>query len=128
MTDAASLTLDDLLSRWHWWDKHRPIQRQAKASACGFEAYRTSRQYDDANGALDTDLECSTMRQVDHEVQQMADPYRSAVYELARNISTGYSVWRSPRLPADAMARAAVIVTARKMLTLRLERAGVLTP
>lgn len=124
MTVTAA-ALDDLLSRWHHWASSRPACKgfAPKALVCG--DYRTSRQYDDTNGALDDDLDASTMRTVDFQVSEMADPWRSAIYALARSLSCGYAVWSSPRIaPGD---RQAVEAEARKRLTARLVSAGVLT-
>ena len=118
--------LDDILSRWHHWaSKASPCRGYAPRS-CGFVQYRASRQYDDQNGALDTDLEADTMATVDFQVREMADPWRSAIYANARNLCLGLTVWSSPRLPADPLARAAVLVEARHSLTQRLLMAGVM--
>lgn len=116
--------LDDLLSRWHHWGASRPATKgwAPKALVCG--DYRTSRQYDDTNGALDDDLDASTMRTVDFQVSELADPWRSAIYALARSLSCGYAVWSSPRVPPAQ--RAEIEAAARVKITARLIAAGVL--
>ncbi len=128
MTDLAeqSAILDDLLSRWHHWASSSRVCKgyASRALVCG--DYKISRQYDDQNGALDGDLEASTMRAVDFQISEMRDPYRAAIYCQARNLSTGRSVWLSPRLPANPEHRAQIVAAARDMLTKRLTVAGVL--
>jgi hypothetical protein len=56
----------------------------------------------------------------------MPEPYRSAIYALAKNLTTGHEVFRSPRLPQSKEARDMVITQARQMVTARLISAGVL--
>jgi hypothetical protein len=123
--DRAS-QLDNLLSQWHQWaDSKLGVRGYAsKALVCG--DYRVSRQYDDQNGSLDADLDNSTMKTVDFQVQEMPEPYRSAIYALARNLTTGHNVFLSPRLPQSKEARDMVIAQARQMVTARLISAGVL--
>jgi hypothetical protein len=120
-TDAK---LDDLLSRWHDWQGKSRIGNgyAPKSLVCG--EYRSSRQYDVENGALDDALEGHTMRQVQFEVQELGDPWRSAVYSLARSLCTGAAVFHSPRIPV-AM-RAQVTIEARGKLVIRLVSAGVM--
>lgn len=122
----AEAILDDILSRWHHWAKSaQPVKGWApKALVCG--DYKVSRQYDDANGALDGDIESDTMRAVDFQVSEMPDPHRSAIHCHARNLSLGLAVWSSPRLPSDPFARAAIVAEARSMLRRRLTSAGVI--
>jgi hypothetical protein len=125
MTDDQHAILDDLLSRWHQWQPRRATTGYApKSLVCG--AYRTSRQYDDTNGALDDDLNALRCRQVDHDVCTMHDPHRAAIYVLARNLATGANVWISPRLPADPGERASIVSQARVILTKKLIASGVL--
>lgn len=126
MMEAVEASLDDILSRWHHWaSRARMVKGYApRALVCG--EFKVSRQYDDSNGALDSDLEDTTMGAVDFQVSEMADPYRTAIHCNARNLSLGLSVWSSPRLPQDRDARAAIVVTARCMLHKRLTSAGVI--
>ena len=118
--------LDDILSRWHHWASSSRMVRgyASRALVCG--DFKISRQYDDANGALDSDIENQTMKAVDFQVAEMAEPWRTAIYCHARNLCLGLAVWSSPRLPADTEARAAIVVSARAMLSRRLASAGVL--
>jgi hypothetical protein len=117
--------LDDILSRWHHWAIAYQAPHGYPPTAAGFDQYRVSRQYDDENGALDKEIELKVMRTVNFQITEMAEPFRSAIYCNARNLYSGVSVWRSPRLPADDIERARVVVTAREMLSKRLTMAGV---
>lgn len=119
-------TLDDILSRWHSWQGGYKDVRGFKGRALVVGDFRISRQYDSENGALDDDIEDQTMRQVDFEVTEMPDPYRSAIYAQARALSLGVAVFGSARLPADPKQRAAVLGLARVMLIKRLLSAGVM--
>jgi hypothetical protein len=118
--------LDNLLSQWHQWaDSKRGVRGYAsRALVCG--EFRVSRQYDDVSGALDDELDNTTMKTLDFQVTEMAEPYRSAIYALAKNLTTGVTVFLSPRLPQSKEARDMVIAQARQMLTARLISAGVL--
>lgn len=122
----TSATLDDILSRWHHWASSSRIGRgyASRALVCG--DYKTSRQYDDQNGALDSDIENQAMKAVDFQVSEMAEPYRTAIHCHARNLNLGVSIWSSPRLPQDPHARATVLQAARHILARRLTAAGVM--
>ena len=126
MRDEQDAILDDLLSRWHSWQLANKTTRgyAPKALVCG--DYRISRQYDDVSGALDDDLDNLRSRQVDHEVRQMGETHRAAIYTLARNLATGREVWFSPRLPQDKPARDAIVREARNILIGRLVASGVI--
>ncbi len=123
-----SEALDDLLSRWHHW------QTQSMTTTARGYAHRslvtgdyvTSRQYDDANGALYDDEEQQIMRAVQANVDNMDEPYRSAIHVIARGLCLGVSVFQSPRLPHLPADRDRVIEHARKWLTLRLVSAGLM--
>jgi hypothetical protein len=124
-SDAISAHLDSLLYAWHLWQRTETGHGyNTRALVCG--DYRTSRQYDDENGALDSALEHLTLKAVDFHVLQMADPYKAAIYACARNLVTGVAAWSSPRLPAGQAERAAVTAEARDMLARRLQSAGIL--
>ncbi len=117
--------LDDLLIRWHQW--HPPtVGRGWNTKALVAGEYPTSRQYDDANGALDAGLEKIRVQAVDFAVTQMTDPHRTAIYCLARALTVGARVFTSPRLPSSPAEREIVVTEARGMLIRRLKSAGVL--
>ncbi len=124
--DDQALILDDLLGRWHRWCQQATVGRGHASRSLVVGEYRTSRQYDDANGALDDDLERSTMRTVNFQVSELRDPHRSAIHAQARAIHCGVKVWSSPRLPSDPDARALIVQEARGMLIGRLIAAGVM--
>ena len=126
MTDESGQILDDLLIRWHHACKHYRHTRGFNSRAPGTDGYRPSRQYDDTNGALDHHLEASQVEAVDFEVSQLQEPYRSAIHANARNLSSGSTVWSSPRIPSDPAERTALIWAARYMLINRLQSAGVM--
>ena len=122
----ADATLDDILARYHHWASSSRMGKgyAPRALVCG--NYKTSRQYDDQNGALDSDIEGQIMKAVDFQISEMTDPHRSAIYCLARNLWTGRTVWLSPRLPDDVAQRSQIIADARLQLTKRLTAAGIL--
>ena len=117
-------TLDDILSRWHHWQRRDKVTDGHSGRASTFGESLTSRQYDDVNGALDDELETQTMRQVDFEVSEINDPWRSALHALARSLYTGTAVFHSPRIqPQD---RARITSEAREKMASRLIAAGVM--
>lgn len=118
--------LDDVLSRWHSWARSQGAVAGHARTSAGMEMYRASRQHDDQNGALDSDLEHMRCKQVDFDVRQMPQPHQTAIYVDARNLCTGVAVWGNPRLPSDPEERAIVVIEARSMLTKKLLASGVL--
>ena len=111
--------LDDLLSRWDHWLQPVQVSRGHASSSAGCGLYRTSRQYDDANGALDDQVEHHVMQGVQACVEKLGIEHRVAIHVEARNLRLGLSVWRSPRLPADQQQARAVVAAARlRMITL----------
>lgn len=116
--------LDDILSRWHSWQRGDVLTDGHSGRATVLGDSLTSRQYDDMNGALDAQLEITTMRQVDFEVSEIPDPWRSALHALARSLYTGHAVFHSPRIPAENRAR--VSAEAREKITVRLKAAGIM--
>lgn len=118
--------LDELLILWH---NHLSNGRTAKGydrktSVAG--DFKVSRQWDDQNGALDDDLEMRKVTQVDYAVNELVDPYRAAIYCIARGLTCGLMVWNSPRLPAVEADRQIVVRSARGQMIFRLTRAGVI--
>jgi hypothetical protein len=82
--------------------------------------YRASRQHDDLNGAQETDARGRLIARVGAVVNGFDDPYRAALYTLARNRATGSGVWRSARLPDDDMARAEITAKALDLFAVML--------
>lgn len=118
--------LDDLLSRWHWWRAGYQHVRGYSSGGNATSDYRSSRQYDDANGALDMAIEDAQMRQVDYEVSELGDPWHTAICIEARTLCLGVSVFNSPRIAAADRER--IVKEARRMLADRLIAAGVMDP
>lgn len=125
MRDETDELLNDLLSRWHRFAASTPPNTGFPKANAACKLYRTSRQYDTDNGAFDSDGEAAIMEAVDHAIDSMEQPWRTAVEFNARNLATGTGVWRSPRLPADGIERAHLVMHARAKLLLLLERGGV---
>ena len=125
---AASVKdeLDDILSRWHHWASRASAARGFAPKSLVVGDYQVSRQYDDANGALDSDLESRTMKTVDFQVQQLNAFWRMAIHAEARNIVAGWECFINPRLPENRVDRRAVIDLARAALVVRLRSAGVM--
>lgn len=125
-SQAIEAALDNLLITWHTWaSSDRGVNGYPKEAA-GMKMFRASRQYDYENGSIDADVDSSIAEAVDFAVSQMPDPYRTAIHCNAKNLTTGVSVWRSPRLPAGDIERAQVAADAREMLTKTLVRGGLL--
>lgn len=123
---ARAEALDDLLSRWHHWQQSSSVGRGYDDHSAVVGQFRTSRQYDDDNGALYEDEEHELMRAVDFAVRELAGEHGAALHQQARALMLGVDVFRSPRLPADPAARAQLLGAAREMLMERLAAAGVL--
>lgn len=91
-----------------------------------FRNAKTGRGYDSVSDVIEDELHGSTMECIDFNIGEIQEPYRAALYILARNCYTGRQVWLSPRLPKDVWEREAIIAEARSQLTRRLRNAGVL--
>lgn len=124
MRDETNQILDDLLSRWHAWSRGFKLSAQAMNPVFR-QALRAKGEQTLEAIAEDSWLN-GTMKEIDFQVSEMSDPHRTAIYINARNCYTGRSVWISPRLPSDPVARAEVLATARAELVRRLMQAGVM--
>ena len=128
--DHATLTieasLDGLLIIWHEWASTERVGQGYPSEAPGCKLYRVSRQYDYDNGAADSDADATLGAAIDAIVQQMQDPHRTAITFNARNLKTGLTVWRSPRLPLCPVERSIVIMEARNQITRKLQSVGLL--
>ena len=124
MNDSKAI-LDDILSRWHSWAKNYKANQQTPRDPV-FRDAKSGRGWDSTDEIIEDEITNSMMEAVDFQVGEMKDPYRAAIYVLARNLSTGRSVWLSPRLPADPLERAAVVAEARNILTRKLMACGVM--
>lgn len=89
-----------LLVLWYRCEQFGALRVLGYPGECpSTQGYKTSRQYDDINGAAETDERGELAKHVGHAVNSLQEPYRTALYFLARNSATGVAVWRSPRLP-----------------------------
>ena len=115
--------LSALLCDWHQWaNGFSPVAAYGKAPM--WENLNPSRQWDASSDVLDGSLHNSLMKSFDFEIDQLKIIHRTALQFQARNLSTGWDVWRSPRLPFDPVKRAQVLVEARRLLLVRLGLAG----
>ena len=126
MKSYQDQTLDEILKLWHIWQRAQQIGSgyERKAPACGL--YLGTRQYDDTNGTLDFNLDKSQCEAVDFEVEELGEPYRTALLFEARNLVVRRAVWHSPRLPVNHAQRHALIEDSRQRLIKRLVSAGVM--
>ena len=110
----------ELLALW-WKAENAWLPVEGYPTECpSCRDYRTSRQYDSHNGAEETDARGVLIRHVNAAVQQVPEPYRTALYLLARNHATGVAVWRSARLPEDATERAAIVAHAVELFVVNV--------
>lgn len=131
MKNDINELLNDLLIEWHRWA--RGYQLGASHGSCAmFESYRSSRQWEEPDVLHEQDVGRSSVKAVEFAINgddkgqgAMQPVYRTALQMQARNLSTGRSVWSSPRLPSDAESRAQVLGLARAELLTRLSAAGV---
>lgn len=127
---CAKDKLDTLLRDWHQWQMGYSPVPVAGASVM-FRNVKSGKGWDTTDEVIDDELNGSTMEAIDCQVNELPDvplvrPYRSAIYNVAKNLHAGAAVWGSPRLPKDAEERAIVVMEARNMLTRRLIAAGVM--
>lgn len=116
MSDDQNL-LELLALWWKYESQWTPVQ--GYPPECPSTAgYRASRQYDDCNGAAETDERGKLAARVGHAVNAIPEPERTALHFVARNQATGVAVWRSARLPKDDMERAIVVARAMDMLAI----------
>lgn len=118
--------VNDLLCQWHQWSAGYEFGHGFASSSSMFRQARSSRQYDDANGSLDAHVDAVLMEAVDAVMSGIPQPYYTALAILARNLSTGRSVWTSPRLPSDQAERVRLVTHARKLFAAALARADLI--
>ena len=127
MQNAIDDFLNSLLAQWHQWGMRCSMGKGYPTRDLTCRAAHASRQYDDVNGALDTDIDNSVMEAFDHAAYRVPQPWLTALQIQAKNLSTGASVWRSPRLPVDTLERAILTTEARNKLMRELMKDGVLS-
>lgn len=133
MTNDTDAILEDILSRWHNWMRAKPINGVDRLGESASEVPENRGGWDSASDIMDREIEAHQMSAVDFQVSGdsrgeggMDEPYRAAIYCIARNCYTGRKVWMSPRLPQDPIERGVVLLEARNMITRRLMAAGVM--
>ena len=114
--------LNGLLSSWHVWSACFAYAQGYASTSATTRMCRCSRQYDDQNGSLDAHIDNVMMQAVDAVVQDIAQPYRTALMIQARNLAVGVSVWASPRLPACPAQRAMILMDAIKIFNAALAK------
>lgn len=124
--------LDDLLSRWHGWMREKPVNGVDRLDDPAFRDVQSA-GYDVSDDEADERINAHRMATVDFCVSGdsrgqggLEQPYRTAIYFLARNCYTGRKVWLSKRLPKDPMELGVIICEARNILMRRLMAAGVM--
>ena len=122
--------LNDLLARWHVWSSSYSFGKGYPSVDSACRDSRTSKQYDDQNGALDAAVENRIMEGFDAVMWQMPNttqqPYLTALQFQARNFHTRAQVWKSPRLPTEQMELVVVLMEARNHLIKALARNGMM--
>lgn len=134
--DSAAI-LNDLLAQWHHWMTGAPINGVDRLDDPTFRDARSRSGWDSSGDVVDRELTQKTMKAIDFIVggdsrgqgglpDTKEQPYRSAIYCVARNACLGVNVWASPRLPESLEERAIVVMEARNMVMRRLMDAGVM--
>jgi hypothetical protein len=119
--------LDDVLSLWHhWMSQQFGTSKGYAPKSLVVGDFKISRQHDDTNGQLDADLERRKCRAVQFAADSLEDPYRTAIYVIARAANLGTSAIVSPRLPQRREELDEIIRVARHLMISRLVSAGVI--
>ena len=108
----------DLLELW-WKAESQWSPVEGYPTECpSCRDYRTSRQHDDTNGADETDARGRLIRHIAGVITNIDEPYRTALYLVARNRATGTQVWDSARLPRDTKQRAMIVTDAIELFAM----------
>ena len=126
MDASLDAIVDGLLVDWHRWSRKTGMGKGYPTQSASCRDARASRQWDDANGAIESGMSDSTMESVDAAIDRIPQPQRTALCFLARNMATGRTLWDSPRLPICEIERAVVLLEARNRFMKELARNGVL--
>jgi hypothetical protein len=116
--------LDDILSRWH--EHCLGFRPGAQAASPMFRGALRARGEQTLQAITEDSHWAGVFKALDFHVGEMKEPWKSAIYCNAKNCYTGRTVWFSPRLPRDAIERAAIVAVARTQLIERLIQAGVM--
>lgn len=115
--------LDDLLSRWHDWQIRGRLTRGFNDRALVVGNFKGDESHDEENGVTDQCFEDARSRAINYEVREMQQPWQAAIYNLARNLYSGWDVWHSPQLPESKAERDVIVAQAREQLMRRLPSA-----
>ncbi len=123
VANPVDVNLDYMLAEWHRWKvskDHTPAYKPG-----GIAKYaESSNHWDWINGAEDERAEDQMMQGFDEAVDTIPQPWNLALCFEARNLSTGFTVWASPRLPQDPGERETLVLEARNKLLQKLHRSG----
>lgn len=122
--------LNDLLVRWHRWQAGFSPVPTCSADPM-FRNVKSGKTWDSTHQVIRDELDGSTMEAIDFHVGELPDvpmkqPYRSAIYMIAKNLHARANVWESARVPKDPLERGVIYMEARNMLIRRLMAAGVM--
>jgi hypothetical protein len=127
VTPRLQAELDYWLPAW-WHFKEPPTASESyPKTAAGTEKYRTSRQYDDVNGAHDLAVDAMVLQQIDEEIHALAQLECAAIQYEARRLTIGVAVFRTWLLPQDKHELSPMVTLSRDKLIEKLLAAGVLS-
>lgn len=116
------MTMDPIDLLVLWWKAEQqwlPVRGYPRHAASARD-WRASCQFDDANGAQETDALGALIEHVALVVEQLDNPWRTALHFLARNRACDLSLWDSPLLPSEPVARAQIVAEALHRFTTNL--------
>ncbi len=126
LRNPVDANLDYMLAGWHRWKSEQGHAQGYKPGGIARYA-ESSNHWDWLNGAEDDRAEEQMMRGFDEAIDTIPDEprrWRLALCFEARNLSTGFTVWSSPRLPQDPGERETLVLEARNKLLQKLHRSG----
>lgn len=116
--------VDDLLSRWHSWRNGYTYGRGYRSTDATSRDAQSSYHYRDRDsGVVDAYIEGEIMKAVDRAVDCIAEPWHLVILIEARNLSSGFAVWSSVRLPPGEELEI-MRIEARSKLLNELQRQG----
>lgn len=128
---ALKETLDQLLNDWHHWAKKTAVVSMPGKCAM-FSQVQTSRYWDSTADIDDAAIQQSTMDALDFAILGdikghggLPEPQRTAVCFYAKNLSAKVSVWISPRLPENQIARQTIVNDGLCTVAKKLQALGV---
>ena len=129
---ALKETLDQLLNDWHHWSKKTAVVSMPGKCAM-FSQAQTPRHWDSTADIDDAAIQQSTMDALDFAILGdikghggLPEPQRTAVCFYAKNLSAKVSVWISPRLPENQIARQTIVNDGLCSVAKKLHTLGVI--